>query len=298
MAAVVAMSGKPNSGLTTDRAKHHDAIMALQPRTLYRTGNADCPNIDYYQADLIENKHDSGALQDAVGQILACSPTLPAIAETQAHLAAKRVLTASQQDIQVTFSSIAEFVRRMASLPGQRVLILVSPGFLTISPESLTAESHIIYLAAQSNVTISALDARGVYTTQATASDDARGRDPGEMGELRRAGMALASGPLLELSDGTGGILVQNTNDLDAGLKRLAEAAECTYVLEPSDNMNLDGSYHRLGVKVALDGARAQARRGYFMRKPGKKNSASASLQKCRWPQTAFLELTFQACRW
>jgi len=272
MAAVVAISGKPNSGLTTDRTKLQDAIMGLQPRTLYRTGNADCPSLDYYQADLIENKHDSGALQDAVFQILACAPTLPQIAETQAHLAARRVLTASEQDIQVTFSSIAEFVRRMAALPGQRVLILISPGFLTIAPASLAAESHVIDLAAQSNVTISALDARGVYTTEATASDDTRGRDPGEMGELRREGMALASGPLLELSDGTGGTLVQNTNDLDAGLKRLAAPAECTYVLELSlVNMKLDGSYHRLGVKVALDGAQVQARRGYFMPKVKKK---------------------------
>jgi len=269
IAAVVAISGKPNSGLTTDRAKLHDAIMGLQPRSLYRTGNADCPNIDYYQADLIENKHDSGALQDAIMQILACAPTLPAIAETQAHNAARRVLAAGDQDIRVTFASIAEFIRRMASLPGQRILILVSPGFLSVTPESLAAESRVIDLAAQSSVTISALDARGVYTTGVTASDDTQGRSPGQIEELRSGALALASGPLVELTDGTGGTLVQHTNDLDAGVKQLAEPAEITYVLElPLDNVKLDGSYHRLKVKVDLDGAQVQARRGYFMPKP------------------------------
>ena len=83
--------------------------------------------------------------------------------------------------------------------------------------------------------------------------------------------MSDLGGPLLELIYGTGGTIVQNTNDLDAGLKQLAEPAECTYILEMSlDKMKLDGTYHRLGVKVALDGARIQARRGYFMPKPGK----------------------------
>jgi VWFA-related protein len=271
MAAVVAISGKPNSGLTTDRAKLQEAILGLQPRALYRTGNADCPSIDYYQADLIENKHDAGALQDAVMQILACAPTLPEIAAAQAHNAARRVFSAGDQDVQVTFASITEFVRRMASLPGQRVLILVSPGFLTISPQSLAAESHLIDLAAQSSVTISALDARGVFTTEATASDDTHGRNPGQMGELRRSAMALATGPLVELTDGSGGVLVQNTNDLDAGLKRLAEPAEYTYILELSlDNMKPDGSYHRLKVKLATEGDQLQTRRGYFMPKPEK----------------------------
>ena len=91
------------------------------------------------------------------------------------------------------------------------------------------------------------------------------------MGELRRSAMALATGPLVELTDGSGGVLVQNTNDLDAGLKRLAEPAEYTYILELSlDNMKPDGSYHRLKVKLATEGDQLQTRRGYFMPKPEK----------------------------
>lgn len=49
----------------------------------------------------------------------------------------------------------------MATLPGQSTLILVSPGFLTITPEARNAESRIIDLAAADNITVSALDARG-----------------------------------------------------------------------------------------------------------------------------------------
>ena len=66
MAAVVSTSGKVNSGLTRDRAKLHDAIMSLEPRSLYTSSAADCPKIEYYQADLIENKHDGAAFANVV----------------------------------------------------------------------------------------------------------------------------------------------------------------------------------------------------------------------------------------
>jgi hypothetical protein len=46
MAAVVSLSGKINSGLITDRALLHDAIMKLQPQNLYRASGSECPPMD------------------------------------------------------------------------------------------------------------------------------------------------------------------------------------------------------------------------------------------------------------
>jgi VWFA-related protein len=274
MAGVVSTSGKTNSGLTRDRTKLQDAIMNLRPSTLYRSSSADCPNIDYYQADLIENKHDPVALQDAVIQISICNPTKPETAEELANLAARRVVMAGEQDIRVTFAAIAEFVSRMAALPGQRTLILVSPGFLTITPEALAAESHIVELAAQSNISISALDARGVYVAELKASDDTRGRSGKsltDMTNLRRNSMLSADGAMIELTDGTGGTFFHNSNDLDAGFTGLTETPETLYVLELSlENVKPGGGYHSLKVKVDRESAQIQARRGYFMSKPGK----------------------------
>jgi VWFA-related protein len=274
MAGVVSTSGKTNSGLTRDRAKLQDAIMNLRPSTIYRSTSADCPNIDYYQADLIENKHDPTALQDAVMQVLICNPTKPDIAEELAVLAARRVVMAGQQDIHVTFAAIAEFVSRMANLPGQRTLILVSPGFPTITPEAIAAESHVVELAAQSNISISALDARGVYTTELKASDDTRGRSGKsltDMTELRRSSMARNDSVMRELSDGTGGTFFHNSNDLDAGFMGLTETPETLYVLELSlENVKMGSGYHSLKVKVDREGMQVQARRGYFLSKPGK----------------------------
>ncbi len=191
MAAVVSISGTTNTGLIRDRAKLRDAIMSLRSRSLYRSDNAECPKLDYYQADQIENKHDETALQDAMRQLFDCSPGLNPqrdanMAERIADSTAMRVLNLNHQDIQATYKSMAEYIRRVATLPGERIMILVSPGFLSYEAEALTMESRLIDMAAQSNVTISALDARGVFTTELNASERSPGFSAG--GKLAVAG--------------------------------------------------------------------------------------------------------------
>jgi len=276
MAAVVSTSGKVNSGLTRDRTKLQDAIQSLSPRGLPRSEKADCPAIDYYQADLMLNKHDPAANQDALAQVFNCDPGInprrdALVAQKLAEAAADRALEIGGQDVRTTFATIAELVHRMASLPGQRSLILVSPGFLSVEPAALTAESRILDLAAQSNVTVSALDARGLYTTALTAADNVQGAPAGTRGEFRAAAMRAAENVMAELADGTGGTFFHSSNDLDAGLKSLTEAPEVIYLLELSlDNVKPDGAYHRLKVKVDRTGLDLQARRGYFMPKPEK----------------------------
>ena len=263
-AVVISLSGKTNSGLTHDRATLQNAIMSVKAQSVLRPEN-DCPKIDYYQADLIENKHNSAALQDAEQKVAACNPMPQSMLENAAELAARLALANGQHDVQMTFASIGAVLHAMATLPGQSTLILISPGFLTITPEARNAESHIIDLAAAANITVSALDARGVYVTEANVSDDARGRSPLEIGELRNSSMKLTEGVMSEPADGTGGTYINHSIDLDAGFKRLTEAPECVYLLElPLGNVKANGSFHRLKVTVDRDGLQLQTRRGYF----------------------------------
>ncbi len=273
VAAVVSVSGKINSGLTRDRAKLQEAIMSLRPQGIYRTDTADCPKIDYYQADLIENKHDPAALRDAVSQIMTvCNPNTPeSLAERFADSAAMHALSLGKQDILTTYATLREILRRMATLPGQRTLLLVSNGFLPIEEEARRAESQLIDLAVTSNVIINAIDARGLYTASTTASDDTRGRSPGQVAEYRRNSMSIEEEAMGELADATGGTFFHDNNDLDAGFKAITQAPEVVYMLElPLDGVKANGSYHRLKVKVDREGTTVQTRRGYFMPKPEK----------------------------
>ena len=227
----------------------------------------------------MENMRDNEALQDAARQVVVCNrfdaqdshsnpAALKAAAENLSHTAANRVLAIGAQDVHATYAAISEFVRRMANLPGQRTLILVSPGFLSISPEALTAESQLMDLAARSNVTISALDAAGLYTTNLTASEDLGTSNPQLKSGYRRTASSLAENPLADLAHATGGTYFHNSNDLEAGFKRLTEVPNYLYVLElPLDKVKPDGAYHRLKVTVDREGLQLQARSGYFMPK-------------------------------
>jgi VWFA-related protein len=291
IAVVVSTSQKTNSGWTRDPAKLRDAIASIEVQRVYRPDDTGCPKIDYYQADLIVNKEDSAALADAVSQIVYCHPALgttpvkpdaisnsgvaqPNLGLAQqdaptlmAKTAANLVVSLARQDIQVTYGTMTQILSRMAALPGQRVLVLVSSGFPQLQQELWAGESQILDLAARSNVTISVLDARGLYTTSLIASDHNNMGSP----RFRSNAMASAGDTMAELADGTGGTLFHNSNDLGGGLKSLIAAPEVVYVLELSlDKAKPDGNYHSLKVNVDREGVQLQARRGYFMSKPEK----------------------------
>jgi hypothetical protein len=159
----------------------------------------------------------------------------------------------------------------MSVLPGQRTLVLASPGFLLV--ETRLEESTIIDRAIHANVTINSLDVRGLATetpdlskppiqlaggANASAYFSYRERMEHEIFEAQ-------SDVLAELADGTGGAFYHNNNDLDEGFRRVAGAPEYTYVLGFSpQNLRFDGSLHAL--KVALHNHASldvEARRNY-----------------------------------
>lgn len=269
-AAVVTTSGNLNSGLTRDRSKLSTAIMAVRPQALGRAETSSCPKISYYQADLIVNKHNDAALQDAIQQVMTvCSGPLPPqmlpMATSIANSTARQVLRAGEEDVLTTYATLSELVRRMARLPGQHTMILVSPGFLPIEEEARSQESRLINLAADSSVTINALDARGLYTTAIPASENLGGRDPLKLMEYRENAMTGSGNAMGELAEATGGAFFHNSNDLAAGLGVLLEAPETVYVLElPLEGVKQNGAWHRLSVKVDRAGTHIQARQGYF----------------------------------
>ena len=292
---VLSTTGTANSGLTADHARLQQAIMAVKPKGFSRS-TTGCIKIDDYQADLIVNKNDDAAFVDAVGQYMACnpatqgecgvsgqgqgatnvhpdSPQIECLKKSEAGFgvmsAARDFLMQSVNSVVDTYSFIEGVVGTLATLPGQRTLILISSGFLNVDPQAQAMESHLIDLAAQANVTIGALDARGVYTTGMSASDNL----PGAVAhnQYQSAAESQADAPMTNLADGTGGTFFHQSNDLDAGFKKLTEAPEIVYLLELSlDGVKADGKFHRLKVKVHRDGVDVKARREFFVPKPAK----------------------------
>lgn len=270
LAAAVSMSGT-SSGMTRDRAKLQDAIMKLQVHNLYRHVGRICPDIGYYEADRIMNKHDPMALDTATQNTLSCCNCTRDLALVLTQNAASESLQIGDQDVRIALGFIREIVRKMGAMPGQRTLILVSPGFLTMTEDAVAEKSRILDLAAHSNVTINAVDARGLYTATLEASDRSRGSPLAERTESQNRGysMALSEDVMAEFADGTGGTFFHNSNDLEGGLRALTVVPEYVYLLELSlQNVKQNGEYHRLKVNVDQDGLKVVARRGYFAPKP------------------------------
>lgn len=266
MAAVVSLSGT-SSGLTNDREKLQDAIMNLKAQTLTRRIGRVCPDIGYYEADRILNKHDFMALDTAIENTMGCCECTKNVAQGLVDNAASESLQVGDRDVRMTLGFIRGLVGKMGTMPGQRTLVIISPGFLTMTPDAMMEKSQILNMAAQSSVTINAVDARGLFTATMEASDQGRGTSRAERTEAQYRGYSavLNEDVMAELADGTGGTYFHNSNDLQGGLQELTVVPEYVYLLELSlQKVKADGSYHPLKVKVDKDGSKVAARRGYL----------------------------------
>jgi len=198
-----------------------------------------------------------------------------------ARSAATQALAVGEEDARQSLLLVGAVVSAMSKLPGQRMLILVSPGFLSLSPEAMTFKSELLDRAAGSNVVISALDARGLYTGNADASlggNTTISDSFGQTSQNRLAAMEASENAMAELAYGTGGTFFHNNNDLENGLKSLAAAPQYLYLLQVSlKDVKPTGTYHRLEVKVDQHGLDVQARRGYFAPKATNRKQSGAT---------------------
>lgn len=260
-AAVFTTSGQTTLDFTDDRERLHAAAMRLRPRPQRTPG---CPDVSYYLADLVANRHDRQALSILMAMEAQCMPG--ANAEQLRSMAegnARRVAAEGENALRITFDGLRSAIKRMASLPGQRTIVLVSPGFVV--PQLRPLQSDVMNLASKANIVINALDARGVYVD--STYDASQARAPGiAEAALKRSEVLAQAGVLEEFAHATGGTVYRNSNDLDEGFRRAASAPEFWYVLgfSPAEVKN-DGKYRSLKVKVRRAGAlTVVARQGYF----------------------------------
>ncbi|MGA9890466.1 MAG: VWA domain-containing protein, partial [Candidatus Acidiferrales bacterium] len=291
--AIFNISGRSQVDFTDDHEKIRAAIKTLianpvgayDPKTEH-----DCLQITYYQADLIQNKNDQQALAAATADALACAEGAPsarapnAQAQTQAleqqaaSLVASTVplvLQAGDINTQYSVRRLQEVVRRVSALPGQRSIVLISPGFLTSTYEYEV--SQLIDKANHSNVFINTLDARGLYTVDPLGdiTQDVPVRaNPATSAlslQYRLDEQRVQSEVLSDLAYSTGGFYFRNNNDLDAGFRTTAAEPEVSYLLAiVPDNLKNDGKFHTLSVKLTTkEKYTVQARRGFFAPKRG-----------------------------
>lgn len=256
--AIFSASGRNDIEFTRDRDKLDLALAKLHVVLNLES----CPKISVYLAQRVEDG-DQGALEVAKSMVLPCRckslpcPPMEFPAREESHL----VLQQNEMRVRTTLTALDHAVRRMAELPGERSMAILSDGFLDAYHEDRI--DVLIDHALRQHVVINALDARGLY---ATLPDES----------YARQGMQRQADILGEAAEGTGGVFIENTNDLEGGLARV-ESPHTTYILGFSPgNFKPDGQFHKLQVKLVNSAhLTVQARRGYFAPK-GAGNSAIA----------------------
>jgi VWFA-related protein len=266
-AAIFTTSGTVVVDFTSDSEKLLAGLDKLMARGMIP--GSDCPPIGYYMADLMVNKRDMDANNVAVAETQECafqgSGPNPLV-QRMATAKALEVLSIGNAESKNALAVLSGVIRRIELMPGQRSIVLVSPGFLAITPEIHIAVMKIIDGAVNSGVVVNAVDARGLYVPGFVAGNIGHAQ-PARL--LLDSDEAQAQGDVMaDLASGTGGIFFHNNNNLDEGFRLTADAPEFVYVLGFAPQ-KLDGKLHKL--KVTLNGApklEIQARRGYYAIKP------------------------------
>jgi VWFA-related protein len=269
-AAIYTTSGQTAVDFTDNLNQLKDGLAQLRPRPVARAVGQECPDLTFYMADQIVNKSDPIALTTAAQETYACMNMSPPQtledAKPMAQAAAYKTLASGEQESRIALGTLKDLVRRMGAMPGTRLILLISPGFLRLS-DQLQDESDVIDRAIKANVTISALDARGLYTDTPDISKRTLSIASMVMKQqYDRAAARADSDVMAELADATGGTFFQNNNDLTTGIRELSTVPEVYYILAFSpQNLKLDGSYHNLKITLrAPAGLSAKGRRGYY----------------------------------
>jgi len=166
------------------------------------------------------------------------------------------------------FRTLNNVVRLLGSMPGDRVMILVSPG-IYLPDELQRSLNESIDRATRSGVIINTIDGRGVYTIDPTGEvQGCRLSDPStglQVAKFDHDAITAQGLILHDLADATGGTALAQ-NDFLAEFNRLANPPEYVYYLGfyPKD-LKPDGKFHE--IKVTLPngkGLSVQARKGYW----------------------------------
>jgi VWFA-related protein len=271
-AAIYTLSGHVSIQFTDDRAMLEAALQKIMPAAHPH----DMPPISYYIAEQVEKGDDRNpqnpAYALALGETIAClnlQGPAAAAAPDITRSKARQIQREGQTETRNTLLMLKTLASRMAAMPGDRSIILVSPGFY-LADDLRSDMAQIIDRAARSNVIVNTLDARGVYVSDPVGdlpNCPAISASLGEQVRRYEDQENIAKGLTLdELADGTGGTPFRSNNDLFAGFNSLAAPPEYIYYLGfYPENLKPDGSYHALKVTLPNQkGLSVKARKGYW----------------------------------
>jgi hypothetical protein len=174
----------------------------------------------------------------------------------------------------------------LGTLPEKKALVYFNSGITRDSNGSNQAQmTATVNAAIKSNVSFYPIDARGLVAS-APLGDATKGSGSGALsgtaGRANQTNMQGTQESLTMLADDTGGKAMLDNTDLSAGIVQAQKDISSYYIIGyNSGNMNLDGHYRKIDLKIKKDvAAKLDYRHGYFASKTfGKSDSADRERQ-------------------
>ncbi len=265
--------------------------LSVQERSVLQTG---APYLTEFQAQEIERGNDD-AVRVAVEEIKAEGVFQDdESAGNQARARAREVVAESIHNSRLTLETLDSVVRSLSELQGRKIVALVSDGFL--AGVSITGIGgfdirRITDAGTRAGVVIYALDTRGLVA--APLGRTASSRMPAltstfsDRDILNRQSEIATRDAMHALAADSGGFLVQNTNDLTTGLRRILNDTETYYLIAyESTNTKRDGAFRKVEVRLpGVRDIRIRTRKGYFA--PDDRRPPSARLAEAPPPAAA-----------
>ena len=250
---------------TSDLARLNEALDHLNVATRNPV-LPTCPNLTAYDSYVIANNRDPTLLPIKVAEAMQCGlcqrrdRTCPETVQSLAN----RTWEDVKHNSVTSLYSIRSVVDYMATLPGKRVLVIASSGFLSGTLEY--EREDIVNHALRGDVVINSLDAKGLYTQDMGIASG--GMPVRSMIARQSQGTRPqweSNDTMAILSASTGGLFFHDNNDLDLGFRELGLLPEYSYALAFVPPGAPNGKYHTLKVRLKQNhGYELQARPGYF----------------------------------
>jgi VWFA-related protein len=269
LVAIFSLTKGQVAPFTSDTAKLNDALDRLGVATRNPALPA-CPNLSAYESYVIANNRDPTLLPVKVAEAMQCGvcqrrdPRTDRDCPRTIQALATGVWESVRNNSAIALNSIRSVVDYMATLPGKRVLLMASSGFLSGTLEF--EREDIVNHALRGNVVIHALDSKGLFTQDLGIS---RGGLPVRSMIARQSQgtrpQSESNDTMAILAASTGGLFFHSNNDLELGFRELGLLPEFFYSLDFTPRGEPDGKYHTLKVRLKDSrGYEVQARPGYF----------------------------------
>ena len=185
---------------------------------------------------------------------------------------------------QVTLRAVRRGLEALASIRGRKSLLLLSEGFLDDPSSDVRG---VEAASREANTAIYFIDTRGLTALPGggSAADAEATLQPRERLTMGFENAVLESAGASALADETGGFSVKNTNDLAAGVDRIADESRVYYLLgfyPPERKSARD--WRKLRVEVKRPGLTVRARRGYTLRAAASPKEATGGKKASKQP--------------